>query len=254
MWLSTRTGRILPVDGGLVPARSWSTPAGSIAVENRRVDGARRPGSDWIGRDSNESRVPSDPPQPSSGTPGALSVQAGGVQVHLTTTPGQATPGVVVINHQSIVTPTPPAPRLPPPGPQQPSFTLFNIPLLVLIGLLSLAVSVATVSVYPVVFGALFAAAFVYSKVKGERTRAAQIAQAAPQSAIARAAQRRGGVFTTADIVADTGLSFENVDAELARLAAAGHVALDNDPATGLVFYRLPNTAAQPQLGTGRSA
>ncbi len=65
--------------------------------------------------------------------------------------------------------------------------------------------------------------------------------EAAPQSLrqrLVEAALAHGGAISVTQGVAETGLTFEEVEHELRELVATGYVDVDNAPHTGVVIYR----------------
>ncbi|UCG75433.1 MAG: TM2 domain-containing protein [Gemmatimonadota bacterium] len=65
-----------------------------------------------------------------------------------------------------------------------------------------------------------------------------------------QAAGKYGGTLTVTQAVAETGLSFKEVEETLTEMLIAGYVDVDNEPTTGVVIYRFPELLS----GSGRSA
>ena len=59
-----------------------------------------------------------------------------------------------------------------------------------------------------------------------------------------RAARRNGGTLTVTQGVAETGLTFEEVEEVLTDMLVRGYVDVDNEPTTGVVIYRFPELLA----------
>ncbi len=59
-----------------------------------------------------------------------------------------------------------------------------------------------------------------------------------------QAARKYGGSLTVTQGVAETGLSFREVEEELTEMLVAGYVDVDNEPSTGVVIYRFPELLA----------
>ena len=55
-----------------------------------------------------------------------------------------------------------------------------------------------------------------------------------------QAASKYGGTLTVTQGVAETGLSFKEVEEQLTEMLVAGYVDVDNEPTTGVVIYRFP--------------
>ena len=55
-----------------------------------------------------------------------------------------------------------------------------------------------------------------------------------------KAAGRYGGNLTVTQGVAETGLSFKQVEDVLTEMLVKGYVDVDNEPTTGVVIYRFP--------------
>jgi TM2 domain-containing membrane protein YozV len=53
-----------------------------------------------------------------------------------------------------------------------------------------------------------------------------------------KSAMARGGSISVTQGVADTGATFEEVEAELIDLVGSGYVDIDNAPGTGVILYR----------------
>lgn len=64
-----------------------------------------------------------------------------------------------------------------------------------------------------------------------------------------QAASKYGGSLTVTQGVAETGLSFKEVEEELTEMLVAGYVDVDNEPTTGVVIYRFPELLS----GSGES-
>lgn len=59
-----------------------------------------------------------------------------------------------------------------------------------------------------------------------------------------RAARRNHGTLTVTQGVAETGLTFEEVEEVLTDMLVKGYVDVDNEPTTGVVIYRFPELLA----------
>ena len=64
--------------------------------------------------------------------------------------------------------------------------------------------------------------------------------EAAPplRQRLVEAALKHGGALSVTQGVAETGLTFEEIESELRQLVATGYVDVDNAPHTGVVIYR----------------
>jgi len=66
---------------------------------------------------------------------------------------------------------------------------------------------------------------------------------ASRQHRILKAAQASGGVVTLAQVVTQTGMSFEQAETTLDEMVAKGYVDIGNHPNSGVVVYRFPGLA-----------
>ena len=66
-----------------------------------------------------------------------------------------------------------------------------------------------------------------------------------------KAAAKYGGNLTVTQGVAETGLSFKEVQEQLTEMLVDGHVDVDNEPTTGVVIYRFPELLAGSEEPSG---